>query len=37
MPGEDFVILDAGDGPDGAWPRMWEGLIIVDEVGYLPV
>ena len=25
-PGEDFVILDAGDTPGGAWPRMWEGL-----------
>lgn len=26
VPGEDFVILDAGRTPGGAWPRMWEGL-----------
>lgn len=26
VPGEDFVILDAAEGPGGAWPRMWEGL-----------
>ncbi|WP_028655383.1 ArsO family NAD(P)H-dependent flavin-containing monooxygenase [Nocardioides sp. J54] len=26
VPGENFVILDAGDGPGGAWPRMWDGL-----------
>ncbi|WP_344042630.1 ArsO family NAD(P)H-dependent flavin-containing monooxygenase [Nocardioides panacihumi] len=25
-PGEDFVILDAGDRPGGAWTRMWDGL-----------
>jgi putative flavoprotein involved in K+ transport len=25
-PGQDFLILDAGSGPGGAWPRMWEGL-----------
>ncbi len=24
--GEDFVIVDAADGPGGSWPRMWEGL-----------
>lgn len=25
-PGEDFVIVDAADGPGGAWSRMWDGL-----------
>ena len=25
-PGEDFVILDAGDAPGGAWRQMWPGL-----------
>lgn len=25
-PGKDFVILDAGETPGGAWPRMWTGL-----------
>lgn len=25
-PGRDFVILDAGDQPGGAWAHMWEGL-----------
>ena len=25
-PGRDFVILDAGDRPGGAWVHMWEGL-----------
>ncbi len=23
--GEDFLILDAGAGPGGSWPRMWDG------------
>ena len=26
VPGTDFVILDAGKAPGGAWPRMWDGL-----------
>lgn len=26
VPGEDFVVVDAGDGSGGAWPRMWDGL-----------
>ena len=26
VPGDDFVILDAAEGPGGAWPQMWEGL-----------
>ncbi|MGN6779932.1 MAG: ArsO family NAD(P)H-dependent flavin-containing monooxygenase [Marmoricola sp.] len=26
VPGEDFVILDAGDQPGGAWAHMWRGL-----------
>ena len=26
VPGRDFLIVDAGEGPGGAWPRMWEGL-----------
>ena len=26
VPGRDFVIVDAGERPGGAWPRMWEGL-----------
>ena len=25
-PGSDFVILDAGDRPGGAWTQMWTGL-----------
>lgn len=25
-PGEDFVVLDAGDAPGGAWRHMWAGL-----------
>jgi cation diffusion facilitator CzcD-associated flavoprotein CzcO len=25
-PGEDFVILDAGEAPGGAWAHMWPGL-----------
>jgi putative flavoprotein involved in K+ transport len=26
VPGEDFVIVDAGERPGGAWGSMWEGL-----------
>lgn len=26
VPGEDFVVLDAGDAPGGSWRHMWEGL-----------
>ena len=26
VPGQDFVVVDAADGPGGAWPRMWEGM-----------
>ena len=26
VPGEDFLILDAGPGPGGAWANMWPGL-----------
>jgi cation diffusion facilitator CzcD-associated flavoprotein CzcO len=25
-PAKDFVLIDSGTGPGGAWPRMWEGL-----------
>ena len=25
-PGEDFVVVDAGPAPGGAWQHMWEGL-----------
>jgi putative flavoprotein involved in K+ transport len=26
VPGEDFLILDVGPGPGGAWAHMWPGL-----------
>jgi putative flavoprotein involved in K+ transport len=26
VPGEDFVVVDAGERPGGAWTSMWEGL-----------
>jgi putative flavoprotein involved in K+ transport len=26
VPGEDFVIIDAGAAPGGSWQHMWEGL-----------
>ena len=34
VPGQDFVILDAADGPGGAWPGMWEGLRLFSPSGY---
>ena len=33
-PGEDFVILDAADGPGGAWSRMWKGLRLFSPSAY---
>ena len=32
--GEDFVILDAGDRPAGAWSRMWDGLRLFSPSAY---
>ena len=34
VPGQDFVILDAGEQPGGAWPRMWEGLRLFSPATY---
>ena len=28
-PGKDFIILDAGDGPGGAWRERWDSLTLV--------
>lgn len=33
-PTRDFVILDAGDEPGGAWPRMWPSLRLFSPAGY---
>lgn len=33
-PGEDFVILDAGDAPGGAWRHMWPGLRLFSPATY---
>ncbi|GAA0035003.1 NAD(P)-binding domain-containing protein [Brevibacterium metallidurans] len=27
-PGRDFIVLDAGDGPGGAWRQRWESLTL---------
>ncbi len=34
VPGVDFVILDAGERPGGAWPRMWDGLRLFSPAGF---
>jgi cation diffusion facilitator CzcD-associated flavoprotein CzcO len=28
VPGRDFIILDAGDGPGGAWRQRWDSLTL---------
>lgn len=33
-PARDFVILDAGREPGGAWPRMWPSLRLFSPAGY---
>ena len=33
-PGRDFVLIDAGSRPGGAWPRMWEGLRLFSPAAY---
>jgi cation diffusion facilitator CzcD-associated flavoprotein CzcO len=33
-PGADFVLVDAGSDPGGAWPRMWQGLHLFSPSGY---
>ncbi|GAA4668389.1 ArsO family NAD(P)H-dependent flavin-containing monooxygenase [Nocardioides nanhaiensis] len=33
-PARDFVILDAGEEPGGAWPRMWPSLRLFSPAGY---
>lgn len=33
-PGDDFVLLDAGSAPGGAWPHMWEGLHLFSPPAY---
>src|SRR5690606_17833299 len=34
VPGRDFIILDAAEGPGGAWPRTWDGLRLFSPAGY---
>jgi putative flavoprotein involved in K+ transport len=34
VPGEDFVILDAGEEPGGAWVHMWQGLRLFSPSSY---
>lgn len=28
VPGEDFLVLDANDGPGGAWRHRWDSLTL---------
>lgn len=34
VPGSDFVVLDAAEGPGGAWPRTWPSLRLFSPAGY---
>lgn len=34
VPGRDFVILDAEEGPGGAWQHMWDGLRLFSPATY---
>ena len=34
VPGTDFVVLDADDGPGGAWQHMWPGLRLFSPSAY---
>ena len=33
-PREDFVLVDAGERPGGAWPRTWEDLRLFSPAAY---
>lgn len=33
-PGRDVMVLDAADGPGGAWARMWDDLRLFSPAGY---